>query len=100
MSVDSSVSCASCHLPQHAFSDTVAFSPMVGPTAGNLNAPTLANVAYHPYYTREGGVPTLKCRFWFQFKNTMNLISTYLIADRMKQDSDYVQSSQEVIASA
>jgi cytochrome c peroxidase len=27
---------------------------------GTSNSPTLANVAYHPYYTRAGGVPTLE----------------------------------------
>ena len=60
MSRDSSVSCASCHAPAHAFSDTVALSPGAGGLPGKRNAPTLANVAYQPYYTREGGVPTLE----------------------------------------
>ena len=64
LSKDSTVSCANCHHPQKAFSDTVAFSPGVFGAAGVRNAPTLANVAYHPYFTREGGVPTLEMQIF------------------------------------
>ena len=60
MSSDSTVSCASCHKPSLAFSDDVAFSPGVEGRDGVRNAPPLMNVAYHPYFTREGGVPTLE----------------------------------------
>ncbi len=55
MSVDSSISCASCHQPGLAFSDNVAFSPGVEQRPGVRNSPSLTNVAYHPYFTREGG---------------------------------------------
>ncbi|MBK8556941.1 MAG: cytochrome-c peroxidase [Lewinellaceae bacterium] len=101
MSVDSSVSCASCHLPQHAFSDTVAFSPGAAQRPGTRNAPTLANVAYHPYYTREGGVPTLEMQILVPIQEHNEFdFNILLIADRMKQDSDYVQSSQEAYGRA
>lgn len=54
------VSCASCHFPTHAFSDTVALSHGIDGQVGMRNAPTLANVAYHPALFRDGGVPTLE----------------------------------------
>lgn len=60
LSIDSSLSCASCHLPQNAFSDHKALSPGVFGRPGVRNAPSLANVAYHPYFLREGSVPTLE----------------------------------------
>lgn len=60
MSIDSSISCGSCHAPELAFSDDKAFSPGVENRPGVRNSPTLANVAYHPYLLREGGVPTLE----------------------------------------
>lgn len=60
LSKDQSISCASCHMPQFAFSDTTAFSNGSGMASGVRNSPSLANVAYLPYYTREGGVPTLE----------------------------------------
>jgi cytochrome c peroxidase len=60
LSIDTSLSCASCHKSELAFSDNVAMSDGVKKRAGVRNSPTLANVAYHPYYTREGGVPSLE----------------------------------------
>lgn len=60
LSADGKISCASCHHPGKAFSDTVAVSPGSGGNLGTRNSPTLANVGYHPYFMREGGVPTLE----------------------------------------
>lgn len=60
LSRDGSVSCASCHLPERAFSDTVALSRGVEGRTGMRNSPTLANVAYHPALFRDGGLPDLE----------------------------------------
>src|SRR5690606_6371436 len=60
LSRDSSVSCASCQRPDFAFADFHAVSPGVDGRLGTRNAPSLANVAYHPYYLREGGLPNLE----------------------------------------
>src|SRR5690606_29553474 len=60
LSLNNNLSCASCHLPSRAFSDTVAFSKGDGQRLASTNSPTLTNVAYHPYYTRSGAVPTLE----------------------------------------
>lgn len=60
LSLGRGVSCGSCHLPGHAFSDTVALSAGVQGRLGTRNAPTLANVAYHPLLNRDGGAPTLE----------------------------------------
>ena len=60
LSLDSSISCASCHKPSLAFSDDKPMSPGIKNRAGKRNAPSLANIGYHPYFLREGGVPTLE----------------------------------------
>ncbi len=60
LSKDNSVSCASCHKPELAFADNKATTPGAFGRPGTKNAPSLANVAYHPYFMREGGVPTLE----------------------------------------
>lgn len=95
MSVDSSISCASCHQSNLAFSDDVAFSLGVENALGTRNSPTLANVAYHPYFTREGGVATLEMQVLvpIQEHNEFNF-NILLIADRLAKDSSYVQLSQ------
>lgn len=54
------LACAGCHFPERAFSDTVPLSVGVNGETGMRNAPSLANVAYHPALFRDGGVPTLE----------------------------------------
>jgi cytochrome c peroxidase len=46
LSADSTVSCASCHLPELAFSDGRRVSIGVGGRPGTRNAPGLANIGY------------------------------------------------------
>ena len=60
LSLGQGFSCATCHMPQRAFSDTVALSTGVNGGTGMRNAPTLADVAYHPLLNRDGGAPTLE----------------------------------------
>lgn len=45
LSADRSVSCASCHKPEHAFADNVALSPGIHGALGTRNTPTAANTA-------------------------------------------------------
>jgi cytochrome c peroxidase len=95
LSVDSSISCASCHMAQFAFSDTVAMSFGAGKALGTRNAPTLTNVAYNPYFTRDGGVPTLEMQILvpIQEHNEFNF-NIVLISERLMKDSTYVQMSR------
>ena len=60
LSADSSLSCGSCHHAQRGFGDDLAFSPGVKDRLGVRNASPLINLAYHPYYLREGSLPTLE----------------------------------------
>ena len=50
LSIDSSIACASCHFPDHAFSDIKALSTGVDGKTGFRNAPPLFNLAYQPNY--------------------------------------------------
>ncbi len=96
LSEDRSISCASCHMAQYAFSDTIPFSLGVGRSIGTRNAPTLTNVAYGPYFTRDGGVPTLEMQVLvpIQEHNEFNF-NILLIAERMQADSVYTAMSME-----
>jgi cytochrome c peroxidase len=91
MSLDSTISCASCHQPALAFSDEVAFSPGVENRPGVRNAPPLFNLAYHPYFTREGGVPTLEMQVLVPIQEHNEFdFNILLIAERLSKDSTYV----------
>ena len=92
LSVDSTISCASCHKPSLAFSDDVPFSFGVNEKIGTRNSPSLTNLAYQPYFTREGGVPTLEMQVLvpIQEHNEFNF-NIVLIAERLRNDPTYVQ---------
>ncbi|MEO6759908.1 MAG: cytochrome c peroxidase, partial [Saprospiraceae bacterium] len=101
LSRDSTLSCASCHHADHAFSDIVVFSPGVGGLPGTRNAPTLANIAYHPYYTREGGVPTLEMQILVPVQEHNEFdFNILLIAERLAHDTAYVRRSLEAYGRA
>ncbi len=96
MSSDSSISCASCHKPELAFSDDVSISPGVDERLGERNAPSIANIAYHPYFTREGGVPTLEMQVLVPIQEHAEFdFNIVLLSDRLSQEPDYVQMSVE-----
>ncbi len=60
LSIDGQISCATCHKPSLAFADSNKFSDGVFARPGTSNSPSLANVGYHPYLLKEGGVPSLE----------------------------------------
>ena len=95
MSVDSSISCATCHHPELAFSDKVAFSNGVENRVGTRNSPSLANVAYHPYFTREGGVLTLEFQILVPIQEHNEFdFNIVLIAERLAENPTYVSMAQ------
>ena len=94
MSRDMTLSCSSCHLPELAFTDAKKISEGIEDRLGTRNAPTLANVAYHPYYTREGGVPTLEMQILVPIQEHAEFdFNILLIAERLNADSTYVNAS-------
>lgn len=96
MSVDSTVSCATCHLPELAFSDNRAFSPGVENRPGVRNASPLFNVAYHPYFTREGGIPTLEMQILVPIQEHNEFdFNIVLLAERLARDSSYQSMAEQ-----
>lgn len=96
LSADHSISCASCHQPALAFSDDVDFSLGVEARIGIRNSPSLVNVAYQPYLTREGGVPTLEMQVLIPIQEHNEFdFNIVLIADRLRADSTYVKMAQD-----
>ncbi len=95
LSRDSSISCSSCHLPELAFSDGRSVSLGVNNAPGTRNAPTLANVAYHPYFMREGGVPSLEMQVGVPIQEHAEFDFNFvLLTERLAQDSSYQQMSR------
>lgn len=59
LSLDSSVSCASCHKPEFAFADTTAFSMGINNTPTLRNTPTVLNMKNRPYFFWDGRASSL-----------------------------------------
>ena len=60
LSIDNTISCASCHVPERAFTDGKVLSDGVNGKKSMRNAPSLVNVAYQPYFMFEGAIPNLE----------------------------------------
>ncbi|MGB0431423.1 MAG: cytochrome-c peroxidase [Bacteroidia bacterium] len=96
MSVDSTKSCNSCHKQEYAFADNVAFSDGVKNRPGTRNSPSLANVAYQPYFTREGGVPSLEMQVLVPIQEHNEFdFNILLIEERLKKIPVYIDLSKK-----
>jgi len=97
LSSDRTVSCASCHKPEHAFADDVAFSLGVGGARGERNTPTLLNVGGRTSMFWDGRAETLEDQAVFPIENPveMNLPVGEAIA-RLQASAEY----QELFAVA
>lgn len=75
LSLDSSVSCASCHIPEFAFSDTVAFSTGFQGRKGLRNAPSVMNMKFRDLMFFDGRAKDLRDQVHFPVSdpNEMNL---------------------------
>lgn len=60
LSRDGTVSCASCHKPQHAYADPKQFSTGIGGEEGSRNSPGLLNVAYQRHFFFDGRTGSLE----------------------------------------
>ncbi len=60
LSSDRSVSCASCHQPDRAFTDGRRVSVGVGGREGSRNAPTLVNLAFARHFLWDGRASSLE----------------------------------------
>jgi cytochrome c peroxidase len=101
LSIDNSISCGSCHKQDLSFADQSDVSLGVSNRLGTRNTPSLANVAYHPYYTREGGVPTLEMQVLVPIQEhnefDFNIIE---IVKKLEKDPYYSQQSQKAYGRA
>ncbi|HEX2900605.1 MAG TPA: cytochrome c peroxidase [Bacteroidia bacterium] len=90
LSREGSVACASCHLQENGFADTTQFSRGIDGRMGFRNAPTLSNLAWHPYFFMDGGVPTLELQVLAPLDNhdelDLDLIS---LMDRLQSHPQY-----------
>jgi cytochrome c peroxidase len=60
LSIDGTVSCAACHVPEFAFGDDVDLSRGFNGRLGRRNSQPLFNLAWKPHFFRDGRVASLR----------------------------------------
>lgn len=60
LSQNNEISCASCHIPEFAFSDTAAFSKGVNGKTGTRNTPSSMNLNARSFFFHDGRAETLE----------------------------------------
>src|SRR5579871_5034678 len=76
LSADGSVSCASCHAPNYAFTDALPVSTGIGHQKGLRNAPTIINGAYNTVQFWDGRAATLEDQAVVPLANQIEMGST------------------------
>ena len=90
------VACASCHLPDNAFSDPRQFSLGVEGRVGGRNAPSIVNLAYNTSFFWDGGAPTLEQQVIGPIINPLEMdMKVGDVTDRLAQDPTYVNAFQD-----
>lgn len=91
LSLDSSISCASCHIPAFAFSDTQAFSKGVGGKLGLRNTPSVMNVKFRDLFFYDGRAKDIfdQVHFPVEDKNEMN-IDFDVVVERIQKSPQYL----------
>jgi len=90
LSVDSTVSCASCHAPQFAFADHRQFSRGVGGKLGTRKAPTVINSAYSPLQFWDGRAASLEEQAKGPMANPVEMAHSLKgVEERLQADANY-----------
>ena len=94
LSLDSTISCSSCHKQAFAFADNLSITPGVSAKLGNRNAPTLTNVGYNPTYLFDGFLTTLEKQALVPIEEHAEMnFNIVEVAKRMKRNKKYVQDA-------
>lgn len=90
LSKDNSLSCATCHDPQHGFTDARERSIGVGGTAGLRHAPTLVNVAYSVLLFWDGRAATLEAQAGIPMSDPLEMNQAHEASiAKLKSDPSY-----------
>lgn len=96
LSSDSSVSCATCHSPDHGFADPKPVSIGVGGKAGARNSPTVLNSAYFKVQFWDGRAPDLEHQAEGPVANPVEMANTLAsVEQRLNADPTYKEQFEK-----
>ncbi len=90
LSLDGTVSCASCHSPQFGFADSRPVSEGVGKKTGTRHSPPVVNAAYFNVQFWDGRAPTLENQAEGPVQNPVEMANTLTtVEQRLTADPSY-----------
>lgn len=90
LSVDKTVSCATCHSPEYGFADPKPVSEGVGKKTGTRNSPTVINSAYSKLQFWDGRAPSLEKQAEGPVANPVEMANTLAVVEqRLNADPSY-----------
>lgn len=97
LSLDSTISCSSCHIPKFAFCDTARVSKGVGGTLGRRNSPGITNMSARPYFFLDGRAETLEKQVLMPIQDKVEMHSTLsLVLERLQRHPVYSRAFLEL----
>lgn len=97
LSRDSTISCASCHAQNLAFTDALPLSMGIYGALTLRNAPTLANLAWQPYMFMDAGVKNLEIQVEGPLFAHNEMDFTYFeLNQRLARHPEYVRQIRDV----
>ena len=97
LSLDNSMSCASCHLPEKAFTDGLSIAEGVGGKKAFRNTPTLYNVGFSPTFMFDAHIQSLEEQALVPIHDTNEMASNMkAIIQQLSTDEYYVKAAQKM----
>lgn len=97
LSLDSTISCQSCHLPEYAFADTAMVSRGVGGRLGKRNAPGITNMAGRSHFFFDGRVVSLEDQVLMPIQDTVEMrLTLEQVEQRLRRHAVYGPVFQRV----
>ena len=97
LSSDGTVSCATCHLPQYAFSDQKSFSDGVDGRKTQRNSPSILNAGYLPTVMYDAHIKTLELQVIVPIQEHVEMDMNMLdLLKRLRSKEEYQLSAQRI----
>jgi len=90
LSIDNTVSCATCHSPQYGFADPKPFSEGVKKKTGSRHSPPVTNAAYFHVQFWDGRSPSLENQAEGPVQNPVEMANTLVTVE---QDSTQTRAT-------
>ncbi len=100
LSGDDTISCASCHKPERAFTDGLAVAKGIDGQSGTRNTPTLLNAAYFSLFFHDGRADSLEQQVLGPLLNALEhgLKDAQSVVDIVRRDKNYQTRFQKVFS--